>query len=178
VAAAKVKDSVARVAAAQRTAAAARGTGRGEQLTAPTHQDTAKGVEAAASQQGSSTALATAAEEHLRTTIDEFVKAVRSGDEAAITGALDGSERSAEARETLLKFLRSRSTNIESVTPADIAWSGDTAQQYFTVKFTWREGRIRRSTHSDYAVFRASARHSGSKWTSEKPEITRAPEAK
>jgi len=181
VAAARVKDSLARLAAAQRTSGAARGTGRGEQ-TAQTasaaHQDSVNSAEAAAAQQGAAAALKTAAEEHLRNILDEFVKVVRSGDEAAITGALDGSERSAESRANLMKFLRAHSTNVESVTPADISWNGDTAQQYFTMKFTWREGRIRRSTHSDYAVFRASARHAGSKWTNEKPEITRAPEAK
>jgi hypothetical protein len=183
VAAAKTKDSLARVAAAQRSVTqAARGTtGRGEAArgsASTANQDSVKAAETAAAQQHAAAALAATAEEHLRSTVDEFVNVLRSGDEAAIASALDEAERSAEPRASLLKFLHDRRPNVASVTPADISLTGDVAQQYFTVKFSWRQGRIRRSDHADYAVFRASSRHSGGKWTSEKPEVTKAPETK
>jgi hypothetical protein len=103
---------------------------------------------------------------------------LHSRNEGAITAALDDSERSAEARASFLKFLRDRRPGVVSVTPAEVSITGDIAHQLFTVKFTWREGRIRRSDHSDYAVFRATAHHSYGKWTSSKPELTRPPESK
>jgi serine/threonine protein kinase len=174
---AKARDSV-RLANAQKAAAARAARDSAARVRASASQDSARPNEATVSPQAAATALATAAEEHLRATVDDFVSVLRSRDERAITAALDDSERSAEGRAALLKFLRDRRPNVASVTPAEVAITGDIAHQLFTVKFTWREGRIRRSDHSDYAVFRATAQHAYNKWTSSKPELTRPPESK
>ena len=170
---AKVRDSV-RLA----KAAAARAAKDAALKAAPATHDSARPNEPTVTPQTSAAALANAAEEHLRASLEEFVNVLHSRNESAITAALDDSERSAEARASFLKFLRDRRPGVASVTPAEVSITGDIAHQLFTVKFTWREGRIRRSDHSDYAVFRATAHHSYGKWTSSKPELTRPPESK
>jgi hypothetical protein len=103
---------------------------------------------------------------------------LRARDEAAIAAALDDAEKSAESRSSFLKFMHERRPGVAAVTPADVSMEGDVAHQLFTVKFNWKEGRIRHSDHSDYAIFRATSRHAGGKWTAEKPEITKPPEWK
>ncbi len=173
--AAKVKDSVrlASRAAAGRSDA----PGRGAVTTVAPNQDSARAADAAA-QQAAAAALAVTAAEHLRAVVDEFATVLRSRDDAAIAAALGESDKSADARANFLKFAHDRRPEVASVTPAEVTLDGDAAHQYFTVKFFWREGRVRRSEHMDYSVFRATVRHYAGKWTADKPEITRPPESK
>jgi hypothetical protein len=115
------------------------------------------------------------AEEELVTTADRLVAALQSRDERALASMLSDSTESAEARDRLLAFMRDRQPIVASSAAGEISLDGDVVRRYVTANLMWREGRIRRTTHLDYAVFRIAARRTGNRWVSEKPVVTKAP---